>query len=348
LSLSFPSQNWIYSMQIYRLSTPGSLDNLAMREEERPAIGPDDVLVRVRAVSLNARDLLMILGPQRYGPRTDAVPASDAAGEIVACGANVDHVGLGTRVVLPFRPGWIDGPFDPAHLAGDLGGPVDGVLAQYVAIAARAVVPLPDDITFEQASTLPCAGVTAWSALTRGATLKPGASVLVLGSGGVSIFALQIAKAMGCTVIATTSSDAKAQVLRELGADRVVNYVTDPEWHMAVRALTDGRGVERVVEVGGAGSLPKSIQALAPEGEIALVGLLDNPMNTVSPLPLMSCMGVVRGISVGSRADLAGLLSLMHGRFEPRIDRVFDFGEAREALDYLASRKHIGKIVIRA
>lgn len=334
-------------MQIYRLSALGSLDNLAIREEELPTIGPDDVLVHVRAVSLNARDLMMILGPPRYGPRTDAVPTSDAAGEIVACGANVDHVGPGTRVVIPFRPGWIDGPFDPAHLGGDLGGPVDGVLAQYVAIAARAVVPVPDDVTFEQASTLPCAGVTAWSSLTRGAPLKPGSSVLVLGTGGVSIFALQIAKAMGCTVIATTSSDDKAKILRELGADHVVNYVTDPDWHLAVRALTNGRGVDRVVEVGGAGSLPKSMQALAPEGEIALVGLLDNPMNTVSPLPLMACMGVVRGISVGSRADLAGLLSMMHGRFEPKIDRVFDFAEARAAFDYLAARRHIGKIVIR-
>lgn len=232
-------------------------------------------------------------------------------------------------------------------MATDLGGAVDGVLAEYVAISAHAVVPIPNQVTYEQAATLPCAGVTAWSALTRGPPLKAGANVLVLGTGGVSIFALQIAKAMGCKVIATTSSELKAETLLALGADHIVNYVANPNWNAQVRELTGGRGVDRVVEVGGAGSLPKSLAALAPEGEVALIGLLDNPMNMISPLPLMSCMGVVRGISAGSRADLAALLEFMHGRFEPKIDRVFGFAEASEALAYLAARQHVGKIVIK-
>lgn len=333
-------------MLLYRLSQAGSLDNLVKLEEAEPAPGPNDVLVRIRAVSLNARDLMMVYGPQPYGPQPDIIPASDGAGEVVACGAGVSHIRPGARVVIPFRPAWIDGPLHMAMIGSDLGGAVDGVLAQYVAIAADAVVELPDSLSFEAAATLPCAGVTAWSALTRGAVIGPGSVVLVLGTGGVSIFALQIAKAMGCTVIATTSSDHKMQTLRDLGADHVINYAANPEWSAAVLELTGGRGVDRVVETGGAGSVPKSIAALAPEGEIALVGLLDNPMNTISPLPLMAGMGVLRGISVGSRADLAGLIALMEGRFASVIDKVFGFDQAREALAHLASRSHVGKIVI--
>jgi len=334
-------------MQIYRLSAAGSLNNLVKREEEVPVIGPHDVLVRIHAVSLNARDLMMIFGPQPYGPKTDIVPTSDGAGEIVACGSSVNDRVLGTRVVIPFRPGWIDGSFDPAHLATDLGGAVDGVLSQYVRCHARSVVELPTDVPYEDAATLPCAGVTAWSALMRGAPLRADSTVLILGTGGVSIFALQIAKALGCKVIATTSSESKALALYDLGADHVINYVTSPDWDVQARELTGGRGVDRVIEVGGAGSLPKSMAALGPEGEVSLIGLLDNPMNLVSPIPLMASMGVVRGISVGSRADLVALLALMRDQFKPKVDKVFSFDEAHEALTYLASRKHVGKIVIR-
>lgn len=342
-----PKQRAHDSVKLYRLSAAGSLDNLRQLTEEQPKIDADQVLVRIHAVSLNARDLMMVFGPQPYGPKSDIILASDGAGEVVACGSEVTDVTIGTRVVLPFRPGWIDGPIDPAFIGGDLGGAVDGVLAEYVAISARAIVHIPDEIGFVAAATLPCAGVTAWSALTRGAPIAKGGSVLVMGSGGVSVFALQIAKAMGCAVIATTSREEKASVLRDLGADHVINYNTTPNWEMEVRELTQGRGVDRVVEVGGAGSLPKSMAALAPEGEVALIGLLDNPMNLISPIPLMSTMGVVRGISVGSRADLVDLSTFMVGRFEPRIDRIFDFTELKDALSYLAGRQHIGKIVIR-
>jgi NADPH:quinone reductase-like Zn-dependent oxidoreductase len=334
-------------MHLYRLSTAGSLDNLVKLQEKRPDIAADEVLIRIHAVSLNARDLMMVFGPQPYGSKTNIVPTSDGAGDVVACGSAVTDIAPGMRVVLPFRPAWLDGPFDPAQMNTDLGGAVDGVLSEYVAFPANAVVELPADISYEQGATLPCAGVTAWTALTRGASLYPGSTVLVLGTGGVSIFALQIAKAMGYTVIATTSSEAKSETLRALGADHIVNYVANPDWDVKVRELTCGRGVDRVVEVGGAGTLTKSMAVLAPEGEVALIGLLDNPMNLLSPLPLMSCMGVIRGISVGSRADLAALLNLMHGQFRPKIDKIFRFDEARQAFAYLASRKHVGKVVIR-
>lgn len=333
-------------MHLYRLTAPGSLDNLVKLEECEPVIGPDEVLVRIRAVSLNARDLMMVFGPQPYGPKSDIIPTSDGAEDVIACGSAVTQVKPGARVVIPFRPAWIDGPLQMVQLGSDLGGAVDGVLAQYVAVAANAVVELPEGTSYEAAATLPYAGVTAWSALMRGTAPGPGSVVLVLGTGGVSVFALQIAKAIGCTVIATTSSDAKMGTLRDLGADHVLNYAENPQWSAAVRDLTGGRGVDRVVEVGGAGSLPQSMAAIAPHGEIALIGLLDNPMNTISPLPLMSAMGVLRGISVGSRADLAGLMGLMHGQFEPRIDTIFGFDDAREAIACLAARGHIGKIVI--
>ncbi|WP_260583681.1 zinc-dependent alcohol dehydrogenase family protein [Sphingopyxis sp. PET50] len=334
-------------MRFYRLRDHGSIDNLVVEQGPEPQIAPDEVRVRIRAVSLNARDLMMVFGPSPYGPKPGIIPVSDGAGEIVACGSAVTGIAPGTRVVIPFRPGWIDGPLEAGSIATDLGGAVDGVLAEQVAVAARAVVPLPDAVSFEQAAAMPCAGVTAWTALDRGAPLGPGRTVLVLGTGGVSIFALQIARAKGCRVIATTSTDAKADRLRELGARDVVNYRDCPQWSRRILELTDGRGVDRVVEVGGAGTLPQSMAALAPEGEIALIGLLADPMNQISPLPLMRTMGVIRGISVGSRADLAALVDCAATHFAPVIDRVFAFDEAPAAFAHLASRRHFGKVVIR-
>lgn len=335
-------------MKVYRLRDHGSLDNLAIEDAPVPEIGSHDVLVRIRAVALNARDLMMVFGPSPYGPKPGIIPGSDAAGEVIACGSAVTDVAIGTRVVIPFRPGWIGGPFNPAAIATDLGGAVDGVLAEQVAVAARTVVPIPASMSFEQAATLPCAGVTAWAALDRGAPVGPGHSVLVMGSGGVSLFALQIARAKGSRVIATTSSEAKAERLLAMGASDVINYRECPDWDRRVLELTDGRGVDRVVEVGGAGTLPRSMAALAPEGEIALVGLLDNPMSAISPLPLMRTTGTIRGISVGSRADLVRLVDCAALNFAPVIDRVFDFDQARAALAHLASRTHFGKVVIRA
>jgi len=334
-------------MKCYRLRDHGSLDNLVIEDAPEPALAPDQVRVRIRAAALNARDLMMVFGPSPYGPKPGLIPLSDGAGEVIACGSAVTGIAPRMRVVIPFRPGWIDGPFNPAAIATDLGGAVDGVLAEQVAVAARTVVPIPASMSFEQAATLPCAGVTAWAALDRGAPVGPGHSVLVMGSGGVSLFALQIARARGCRVIATTSSEAKAERLLTMGASDVINYRECPEWDARVRELTGGRGADRIVEVGGAGTLPRSMAALAPEGEIALVGLLDNPMSAISPLPLMRTTGAIRGISVGSRADLVRLVDCTALNFAPVIDRVFDFDQGREALAHLASRTHFGKVVIR-
>jgi len=334
-------------MRRYHLLDHGAIANLVCKDVRMPEPAHDEVIVAIRAVSLNARDLMMVFGPSPYGPKPGIVPVSDGAGEIVRCGSQVETRNVGDRVVLPFRPGWLDGPLQARSTATDLGGAVDGVLSEYVAIKAQAVVPIPSAMTFESAATLPCAGVTAWTALRLGAALKQGDSVLVLGTGGVSIFALQIAKAFGCQVIATTSADAKAERLQALGVDIVFNYTAEPEWDRAVLEATNGRGVDRIVEVGGAGTLPRSMACLAPQGEIALVGLLDNPLNTISPLPLMRKMGVLRGISVGSRAHLAELVDFAAANFDPVIDQVFPFDEAPEAFAYLASRQHFGKVVIR-
>ena len=334
-------------MKLYRLAQHGSLDHLTLVGEPAPAPASDEVLVRIRAASLNARDLMVILGPSPYGPRPGLIPLSDGAGEVVAIGSEVTGWAEGDRAVLPFRPGWIDGPLEPQMIATDLGGGVDGVLAEYVTVKARALVRLPEAVSFEAAAALPCAGVTAWNAIRQGAAPLAGDVVLVQGTGGVSIFALQIAKALGCRVIATTSSDARAERLLALGADHVVNYRDRSDWDAAVLDLTGAKGASRIVEIGGAGTLPRSMTCLASQGEIALVGLLDNPMDTISPLPLMRGMGVLRGISVGSRAHLAALVAFMADRFEPVIDSVFGFEQATEALGHLAARQHFGKVVLR-
>ncbi|MEZ5709756.1 MAG: NAD(P)-dependent alcohol dehydrogenase [Blastomonas sp.] len=334
-------------MKLYRLADHGSLDNLVIEDAPSPLPAHGEAIVRIRAASLNARDLMVALGPSPYGPRPGLIPLSDGAGEVVACGPGASGIAPGVRVAIPFRPGWIDGPYDPADTASDLGGAINGVLTEELAVPANVLVPIPDEMTFEEAATLPCAGVTAWSALHRGAELQADHSVLVMGTGGVSLFALQIARAMGCRVIATTSRDEKAARLRDLGASAVINYRTCPDWDVRVRELTDGRGVDRIVEVGGAGTLPQSMAALAPEGEIALIGLLDDPMGMISPLPLMRSMGTIRGISVGSRADLAGLVDFAARHFRPVIDSIFEFDSVREAYAHLASRQHFGKIVIR-
>lgn len=334
-------------MKRYRLTGHGSVENLVLGDEPVPPVGPDQVLVRMRAASLNARDLLVANGPSPYGPRPGLVPLSDGAGEIAEIGAAVAGWSPGDRVVLPFRPAWLDGPLQPSMIASDLGGALNGVLTEYVTIAADALVAIPAGIGFEAAACLPCAGVTAWNALQYGNAPNVGEFVLVLGTGGVSIFGLQIAKAMGCWVIATTSSGAKVERLRALGADMVINHRDCADWGRAVLEATGGLGVARIVEVGGAGTLPQSMSCIAPHGEIALVGLLDNPLDTISPLPLMRSMGVLRGISVGSRADLAALVEFTAANFEPVIDRVFAFDEVHDALAHLASGRHFGKVVIR-
>jgi NADPH:quinone reductase-like Zn-dependent oxidoreductase len=334
-------------MRRYRLSGHGAIEKLDIVEAPSPQPGPGEAVVRMRAASLNPRDLMVILGPSPYGPRPGLTPLSDGAGEVLRVGEGVEGLAVGDRVVASFRPGWTDGPLDPAAIAGDLGGGADGVLAEEVCLPAEALVLLPANLGFEAAATLPCAAVTAWRALDV-PRLSPQATVLVQGTGGVSLFALQLAVDRGCRVIATTSSAAKGELLSRLGADVVIDRTRDPDWDTAVRAATGGRGADRVVEVGGAGTLARSFAAAAHGGEIALVGLLSDPMAQVSPLPVLSRMLTLRGVSVGSRADLEAVVALAAAdRLRPVIDGVFAFGDALQALRRLQLREHVGKIVIR-
>lgn len=334
-------------MRLYRLRDHGSIDNVELHEAPAPSPGRDQALVRIRAASLNARDLMVILGPSPYGPRPGLVPLSDGAGEVVAVGEGVERVAPGDRVMAAFRQGWISGPPSAAGNGSDLGGSLDGVLAEEILLADEGLVHIPDGLSFEAAATLPCAGVTAWNALRGGTGLSRDHSVLVQGTGGVSLFALQIAVAEGCRVIATTSSPEKADRLRALGAAEVIDCRATPDWDAEVLRLTDGRGVDRIVEVGGAGTLPRSFNAAAMGGEIGLVGLLDNPMGQISPLPIMGKALSLRGVTVGSRGDLEALAAFVARRFDPVIDSIFAFDQARDALRRLASRNHVGKIVLR-
>lgn len=335
-------------MRAYRFDSFDSLDELRMREEADPRPQRGEVLVRVRAVSLNFRDLAMLRGryPRKCVP--GLIPVSDAAGEVVAVGEGVGAFKVGDRVIGAFHPRWFGGEM-PSTIASDsYGAESDGWLCELKAISQEAVVPMPQALSFEEAATLPCAGLTAWTALAGPTPIRAGHTVLVQGSGGVSIFALQLARAVGATVIATTSSAAKADQLKALGAAEVVNYAEDPEWGRSVRALTGGRGVDRVVEVGGPGTIAQSLRAVALGGEIASIGFLSTENPGIDFFQLKISGASFRNITVGDRTGLMDLTRAVAATgLKPIIDRVFDFEEAREAFSHLESGSHVGKVVIR-
>ena len=335
-------------MKAYRFDSFQSLDELRMREEADPRPQRGEVLVRVRAVSLNYRDIAMLRG--RY-PRKSVpglIPVSDAAGEIVAIGEGVSSFKVGDRVIGAFHPRWFGGEM-PSTIASDTyGAESDGWLCELKAISQEGVVRLPASLSYEEGCTLPCAGLTAWTALTGPAPVRAGQSVLVQGSGGVSIFALQLARALGAAVIATTSSAAKADRLRALGAAEIVNYVDDPDWGDAVRGLTGGRGVSRVVEVGGPGTIAQSLRAVALGGEIASIGFLSSDNPGIDFFQLKASGASFRNISVGDRAGLLELLRVVAAAgVRPIIDKVFPFDDAKGAFSHLEGAGHLGKVVIR-
>ncbi len=323
-----------------------SLDGLQLREAAEPVPAAGEVLVRVRACSLNYRDQAIPLGLYMGGPvASDTVALSDGAGEVVALGEGVTDYAIGDRVAGLFFQNWSDGPPSPGvgPALGAAGAP--GMLQELVALPAHGVIRIADSLSFEEAACLPCAGVTAWNALMAGPRpLRAGESVLVLGTGGVSLLALQIAKAMGATVVATSSSDAKLARAQALGADHLINYRTTPEWGAEAARLTGG--IDHVVEVGGAGTLAQSIAAVGFGGEIALIGVLTREGNT-SPHGLMFKGASIRGIFVGSRAMASGLNALVDAHaIRPVIDRRFAMADAREAWRYQASPELFGKVVI--
>lgn len=335
-------------MKAYRFNSFGSLDELQVREEPDPQPQRGEVLVRVHAVSLNFRDIAILRGryPRKAVP--GLIPVSDAAGEVVAVGEGVAAFKVGDRVISAFHPRWFGGEMPSTIQSDSYGAESDGWLCELKAISQEAVVRAPDALSYEEGSTLPCAGLTAWTALAGATPIRAGHSVLVLGSGGVSLFALQLARIVGAKVIATTSSAAKVDQLKALGAAEVVNYADDPQWGKAVRALTGGRGVDRVVEVGGPGTIAQSLRAVALGGEIASIGFLSTENPGIDFFQLKGSGASFRNITVGDRAGLLEFTRAVAATgLKPVIDRVFAFDEAREAFSHLESGAHLGKVVIR-
>lgn len=334
-------------MKAYRLLSFGDIDALQLNEEPNPQPERGEVLVRIRAVSLNYRDLAIVRGryPRKAVP--GLIPVSDAAGEIVAVGEQVTAFKVGDRVIGAFHPRWFGGEMPSTIQTDSYGAESDGWLCELKAVSQEAVIPLPEPLTYEEGCTLPCAGLTAWTALAGPAPIRAGHTVLVQGSGGVSIFALQLARALGATVIATTSSDSKARQLKSLGAVHTVNYRDDPEWGRSVRALTGGRGVDRVVEVGGPGTISQSLRAVAVGGEIASIGFLSTENPGIDFFQLKLSGATLRNIAVGDRSGLLELVRAVTGvGLQPVIDRAFAFEDAREAFRYLESGQHLGKVVV--
>jgi NADPH:quinone reductase-like Zn-dependent oxidoreductase len=318
-----------------------SFEGLKRGERDKPAPGPGQVLVRMRAASLNFRDLAILAGKYFRGPlEHDTIPLSDGAGEVAAVGAGVTQFAVGDRVVSSFTQG---------HPPAALGFPLDGCLTEYAVFAPDGLLRLPAHMSFDEGATLPCAGVTVWNALMHGPrSLKPGETVLALGTGGVSIFALQLGKLTGARVIITSSSDAKLDRARALGADHCINYKTTPDWEKTVLELTDGLGADHVIDTGGVGTLPKSYVAVGPNGTVSVIGVMTRPEGDLSPYPLMTKFAMVRGIFVGGREHFDGLMKAVAvNKLHPVIDKTFDFDAAPEAFKYLKSAQHFGKVVIK-
>jgi NADPH:quinone reductase-like Zn-dependent oxidoreductase len=336
-------------MKVYEVQK-GSTNLDGLRRAERPdppQPGPSQVLIRVRATSLNYRDHMVVLG--RYFGRAvdrDTIPLSDGSGEVLATGPGVSRFKPGDRVAGTFFQVWKDGPRTSQPPA--LGVPLDGMLCEYALLHEDGVVAVPASLSFEEAAALPCAGVTAWNALmVVGKPVKPGDTVLCQGTGGVSTLALQIARAAGARVIVSSSSDSKLQKAITLGASAGVNYKTHADWDQEVLRLTDGRGVDAIVEIGGAGGLSRSFQALGFGGKIALIGFLAAPGGDPNPYPLMMKGGSLEGVGVGSTRMFEDLNRAIEvNSIKPVIDKVFPFEEAAEAFRHLASGNFMGKIVI--
>lgn len=335
-------------MNCYEIQEAFGLENLNQTERPDPTPGPNEVLIKVKAVSINFRDILMVRG--HYNPRQPLplIPFSDGAGEVVAVGEGVTRFAIGDRVANCFFQGWPDGVPTPENVTGtSMGSPLDGMLTELIALNENGVVKLPDHLSYEDGATLPCAAVTAWSCLFRHGNVKPGDTVLALGTGGVSIFTLQLAKMAGATVIITSSSDEKLARAKELGADHGINYKQDEKWAKAVKKITGGRGVDHVVEVGGVGTLDNSLRSTRMGGHVSLVGVLSGGQAELNLTSILMNDIRVQGVFVGPRKCFEDLnTALTSHRINPVIDKVFPYAEARDAIEYVANGSHFGKVVI--
>jgi NADPH:quinone reductase-like Zn-dependent oxidoreductase len=336
------------TMRVFQVQDAWSDDNVKLAERPQPQAGPGQVRLHMRVAALNYRDLLV---PRKgYGARMKALPLvmlSDGVGVIDQVGAGVDPARIGERVCPLFFQSWQDGEPSEEHLARSLGSETDGTMADWMVLPEAGVAPAPTHLDDVEAATLPTAGVTAWRALVTEAHVRAGDTVLVQGTGGVSLFALQFAKLHGARVICTSSSDEKLARARELGADETINYRTTPEWGRFARQLADGRGVDHVVEVGGQGSLAQSLRAVRPGGSISMIGVLGGPTMDAALGLVVTRHVRLQGITVGSAEDFAAMSRAITGSgMRPVVDRVFAFEELREAMAHLAAGRHFGKVCL--
>lgn len=334
-------------MRTWEIVSDGGVDALSLNNRPTPEPGPGQVLIRVRASSVNYRDLSTIEDPIARNLSLPAIPNSDAAGEVVATGDGVDGIAVGDRVIGCFFQDWEAGPISAAAMGSALGGAQPGVLAEYVALNARGVVPAPAHLSWQEAATLPCAALTAWHALTHPRPVLPGETVLLLGTGGVSVFAQQFCQLMGARTISTSSSDGKLERIRSLGAWETINYRRTEDWDARAVELTDGVGVDRVVEVGGPGTLQKSINAVRVGGVIALIGILTGVEGAVSPTNIMKKSITLQGVYVGPRQmflEMNRAISLH--QMKPVIGEEFAFQDAPKAYHRMRSAQHFGKLTI--
>jgi NADPH:quinone reductase-like Zn-dependent oxidoreductase len=336
-------------VKAWRYTSGFGVENLQIVELPEPVAGPGEAVVRVRACSLNYRDLAVMRGAYGSNVKAPLIPLSDGAGEVLGVGEGVTRVKPGDRVAATFMQTWLAGAApDDEQANSALGGAINGMMSECVCLKAEGLVRIPGHLSIEEAAALPCAAVTAWNALFRSGRVKPGQSVLTMGTGGVSLFALQFARMAGARVIATSSSDAKIARLQAMGADHTINYKTTPEWDKPARQFTGGAGMDHVVEVGGAGTLGLSSKAVRRGGHIALIGVLAAGQGQFDPRLMMLKSARLQGIYVGSREMFEEMNRAIElARIRPTVDRVFEFPELKEALGYLESGAHFGKVCVR-
>ncbi len=336
-------------MKAWQLQHAFGLENLTCVELPQPEPGPDDVLIRVLATSLNYRDLRMITG--QYNPKQPLplIPVSDGVGEVVACGKNVQGIRKGDRVAALMVQGWMSGPPTLDFIRHrTLGGPLPGMLQEYVVLPQNGVIHVPLHLSDEEASTLPCAALTAWSALITLGKLESGQKVLVQGSGGVSVCALQIARAQGAHVLATSRSDEKRKKLESLGAEYTINYTETKNWGKWARTIGDGQGVDHVIEVGGEHTLGESLQAVKPGAHISIIGVLSGTMAHIELLPILMRQICVQGVFVGHREGFTAMNAfLAHHHIKPVVGKTFSFDEVPAAFNEFQTSSHFGKICVR-
>jgi len=336
-------------MKIFEIRGDWSMEHLLPGERPLPEVLPGTVLLRMKAAALNFRDQLVPL--RGYGALTGElplIPLSDGVGEVVAVGEGVTRVAVGDRVCPHMAPRWISGPPNADRLRWTLGGPLDGTMAEFMRIDAESAVRVPDFLSDEEAAALPCAALTAWSAIVTEGRVQAGDTVLVQGTGGVALFALQFAKAQGARVIVISSSDEKLEKARQLGADECINYRSTPEWGKPAKALAGGDGIDHILELGGQQTLAQSIRAIRPAGTISLIGVLSGNRMDIPLGPIVTRQIRMQGITVGSRDGFEAMVkAIAQHRIRPVVDTVFPFADLHPALAYLKSGQHFGKICLR-